>query len=94
MKLPRVRRQRPSQDDQEEWLATAAMYARRLTETGSRCHLNDGTARFCHWRAAELPGSDGTSAAESATLVGVRCSIHPGGRYLDSSARLEPDDFA
>jgi hypothetical protein len=26
--------------------------------------------------------------------VGVRCTIHPGGRYLDHTARLDPEDFA
>lgn len=70
------------------------MYARKLTETGSRCHLNDGTVRFCHWQATELPVSGGDDEVDSATLVGVRCTIHPGGRYLDSTARLDPDDFA
>ncbi len=65
-------------------MATAAGFAVRLTETGSRCHLNDGSVRFCHWQAEGL--SDGR--------VGVRCTIHPGGRYLDAGARLDPEDFA
>ena len=65
-------------------MTAAAGYAARLTETGSRCHLNDGSTRFCHWQAEELPQG----------RVGVRCTIHPGGRYLDSTARLAPEDFA
>jgi hypothetical protein len=71
-------------------MATAAKYAAHLTETGSRCHRNYGSTRFCHWQAQEL------SSTETATppTVGVRCTIHPGGRYLDSSARLDPEDFA
>ena len=69
-------------------MATAAGYAARLTETGSRCHLNDGSARFCHWQAEEIPTASGEPE------VGVRCTIHRGGRYLDSSARLDPEDFA
>ena len=71
-------------------MATAAGFADRLTETGSRCHLNDGSTRFCHWHAQELPPTE--PAAEP--LVGVRCTVHPGGRYTDSSARLDPEDFA
>ena len=70
-------------------MATAAAYAARLTETGSRCHLNDGSTRFCHWQAQALP-----TAGDAQPGVGVRCTIHPGGRYLDSSARLDPEDFA
>lgn len=70
-------------------MATAAAYAARLTETGSRCHRNDGSTRFCHWQAAELP-----AVGDGRPRVGVRCTIHPGGRYLDSSARLDPQDFA
>lgn len=70
-------------------MATAAAYAARLTETGSRCHLNDGSTRFCHWQAEELPAK-----GDERSGVGVRCTIHPGGRYLDASARLDPDDFA
>ena len=71
---------------------TAAMYARHLTETGSRCHLNDGRPRFCSWTAAgwETPRADGTIDRQ----VGVRCTAHPGGRYLDSRARLDPEDLA
>ena len=34
---------------------TADLYARKFTETGSRCHRNDGSPRFCHWAAQELP---------------------------------------
>lgn len=83
MRLPRLRRER-TVDEHEEWMATAAGFAARLTETGSRCHRNDGSTRFCHWQAAELPGG----------RVGVRCTIHPGGRYLDATARLAADDFA
>ncbi len=83
--------QRPDlPDPREEWLATATKYANHLTETGSRCHLNDGSTRFCHWAAEELP----MAADEVGPGVGVRCTIHPGGRYLDSSARLDPEDFA
>ena len=94
MKLSRLRRKRAPQDEHEQRLTTAAMYARRLTETGSRCHLNDGTVRFCHWQATELPLSGGGGEVDPATFVCVRCTIHPGGRYLDSAARLEPHDFA
>lgn len=89
MRLPRLRRSRRP-DERHEWLATAAMYARGLTETGSRCHLNDGSDRFCHWRAEVLPAAD----PDQPPGVGVRCTIHPGGRYLDSTARLAPEDFA
>ncbi len=89
MRLPRLRRSAPT-DEREEWLATATKYAGHLTETGSRCDLNDGSTRFCHWAAQELPPAE----AGGATTVGVRCTIHPGGRYLDSSARLDPEDFA
>ena len=79
MRLPR-RRQERSVSDRERRMATADQYARHLTETGSRCEANTGTDRFCHWRATELPGDE----------VGVRCTIH-GGRYLDSTARLDPN---
>lgn len=89
MRLPGLRRSKPV-DDRAEWMATATMYAARLTETGSRCHRNDGSTRFCHWQAEELPPSEPGADA----LVGVRCTVHPGGRYLDSSARLDPGDFA
>jgi hypothetical protein len=91
MRLPSWRGVRPP-DDRDEWLATAATYARLLTETGSRCHLNDGRPRFCSWEAAEwwVPLADGARAPR----VGVRCTSHPGGRYLDARARLDPDDFA
>ena len=89
MRLPRLRRAAPS-DEREEWMATAAGFAARLTETGSRCHLNDGSTRFCHWRAEELP----PAKPGGGPMVGVRCTIHPGGRYLDSTARLDPEDFA
>ena len=92
MKLPRLRRSPAPADEREEWLATASKYARHLTETGSRCHLNDGTPRFCHWHAAELPATDAEDG--QAIMVGVRCTSHPGGRYLDSEARLSPGDFA
>ena len=71
-------------------MATASKYARHLTESGSRCHLNDGSVRFCHWQAEALPAAD----PEAGPSVGVRCTIHPGGRYLDSSARLDPEDYA
>ena len=71
-------------------MATAAKYAAHLTETGSRCDLNDGSVRFCHWGAEELPSSD----SEDPSTVGVRCTIHAGGRYLDSTARLDPEHFA
>jgi hypothetical protein len=71
-------------------MATATKYANHLTETGSGCHLNDGAVRFCHWAAEELPSIE----HEGSAGVGVRCTIHPGGRYLDSSARLDPQDFA
>lgn len=77
-------------DPHDEWMATAAGYANQLTESGSRCHLNDGRTRFCQWQAQELePKEPG-----GAPLVGVRCTVHPGGRYLDASARLRPEDFA
>jgi hypothetical protein len=89
MRLPRLRRS-PALDEREEWMATARGFAQQLTEAGSRCHLNDGSVRFCHWQAEELPPTE--SGGEP--LVGVRCTIHPGGRYLDSTARLAPDDFA
>ena len=71
-------------------MATAAGFASRLTESGSRCHLNDGSARFCHWQAEELPPVK--SGAEP--MVGVRCTVHPGGRHLDANARLAAEDFA
>lgn len=89
MRVPRLRRSAPV-DESAEWLTTAAGYAARLTETGSRCHLNDGSTRFCHWQAQELPARD----AEGRSLVGVRCTVHPGGRHLDSSARLDAEAFA
>jgi hypothetical protein len=92
MKLPRLRRSEGPVGEREEWLMTASTYARQLSETGSRCHLNDGSPRFCHWRAAELPATD--AAGHQVIVVGVRCTVHPGGRYLDSSARLAPEDFA
>ena len=41
-------------DPHDEWMATAAGYANQLTESGSRCHLNDGRTRFCQWQAQEL----------------------------------------
>ncbi len=68
------------------------MYARRLTETGSRCHLNDGAPRFCVWTATESPAAETEEGSRG--MVGVRCTVHPGGRYLDSTARLDPADFA
>ena len=71
-------------------MATAAGFADQLTMSGSRCHLNDGSSRFCHWQAMELPATD----AEGRHLVGVRCTIHPGGRHTDPGARLAPEDFA
>lgn len=78
--------------EREEWLATADTLAQHLTETGSRCHLNDGRSRFCHWEGTELPAAgDGDGRVIE---VGVRCTIHPGGRYLDSTARLDPGEFA
>jgi hypothetical protein len=92
MKLPRLRRPAGPADEREEWLTTASKYARHLTETGSRCHLNDGAPRFCHWQATELPAHD--AEGRPTHLVGVRCTVHPGGRYLDSCARLGPEDFA
>ena len=71
-------------------MATATGYANQLTEAGARCHLNDGSTRFCHWHAEELeprePGAE--------RLVGVRCTVHPGGRYVDPDARLRPEEFA
>ncbi len=73
-------------------MATAGQYARQLTESGSRCHLNDGARRFCFWEAAELPATD--ADGQAVLMVGVRCTVHEGGRYLDSDARLGPDDFA
>ena len=75
MRLPRLRRPRQV-DEREEWMATAAGYAAQLTEAGSRCHLNDGSVRFCHWRAELLPPAE----PGGEPLVGVRCTIHPGGR--------------
>ena len=89
MRLPRLRRE-PAIDEHAEWMASATGYANRLSETGARCHLNDGSTRFCHWRAVELPATD----AEGRHLVGVRCTIHPGGRHTDPSARLAPEAFA
>ena len=71
-------------------MVTAAGYAARLTETGSRCHLNEGSSRFCLWEAQELPPAE----SGGPRLVGVRCTMHPGGRYLDADARLRPEDFA
>jgi hypothetical protein len=73
-------------------MATATGFAERLTETGSRCHLNDGKPRFCSWQAVELPATD--ASGESVTMVAVRCKVHPGGRFLDANARLAPEDFA
>ena len=92
MKLPRLRSSPVPADEREEWLSTATKYARHLTETGSRCHLNDGRPRFCQWQATELLATD--AQGEPSLRVGVRCTVHPGGRYLDSSARLAPEDFA
>jgi hypothetical protein len=80
------------QDEHAERLATAAKYARHLTETGSRCHLNAGRSRFCRWEATEL--SAAATGDDGVPPVAVRCSTHPGGRYLDSTARLDPADFA
>ena len=91
MRLPGLSR-RGHTPAREDWLATADRYARALTETGSRCHLNDGTPRFCSWEAKELPATE--PDREATTMVGVRCTIHPGGRFLDSTARLDPEDFA
>jgi hypothetical protein len=108
MRWLRRRPRRAPRDTLEEWLATAATYAEELTRTGARCHLHEGgppgegsstnedtapserSPRFCHWRAEVLQGDD--PAAE--VRVGVRCTMHPGGRYLDASARLAPEDFA
>ena len=87
MRLPW--RRRPDFDEPAWQRATAEMYAKSLTQTGSRCHLNEGSTRFCHWRAEELP-----STGDGPPQVGVRCSIHHGGRYLDASARLAAEDFA
>jgi hypothetical protein len=96
-------------DEHEQWLATAGKYARHLTETGSRCHLNEGSTRFCHWEATVLeratladeappldpaPQARVAASDQPAASVGVRCTIHAGGRYLDSTARLGSDDFA
>jgi hypothetical protein len=92
MKVPRLRPSPVPTEEREEWLTTASEYARQLTETGSRCHLNDGAPRFCHWQAAELPATD--AEGRQTIMVGVRCTSHPGGRYLDSDARLAPEDFA
>ena len=89
MRLPRIRRPDLA-DPREAWMTTASKYASHLTESGSRCHLNDGSVRFCHWAAEELRLDDPPDGLS----VGVRCTIHPGGRYLDSSARLDPEDFA
>lgn len=91
MQLPWRRRPRPV-DERAEWLATASMYARHLTETGSRCHLSDGRPRFCSWEAQEIPGTD--AEGNPVATVNVRCTAHPGGRYLDADARLAPEDFA
>jgi hypothetical protein len=85
-----ARRLGSSDDEREEWMATATGFAHQLTEAGARCHLNDGSTRFCHWRAEELVPVE----PDGAPLVGVRCSVHPGGRCLDSDARLSPEDFA
>jgi hypothetical protein len=79
-------------EELEEWLATASKYARHLTETGSRCHLNRGRPRFCSWEAKELPATEPDRGPT--TMVGVRCTSHLGGRFLDSTARLDPEDFA
>lgn len=89
MRLPWRRSTEPA-DPIEEWMTTAAGYADRLTETGSRCHLNGGNPRFCHWRAEELPPVEPGGSPR----VGVRCTIHPGGRHVDPDARLAPEDFA
>lgn len=91
MRLPWRPRPRPL-DEREEWMASAAMYARLLTETGSRCHRNSGIPRFCSWGAQELPGTD--ADGEPVVVVAVRCRVHLGGRYLDPDARLAPEDFA
>ena len=88
VRMPRLRRHEPT-DEHDEWMATATGFANRLTETGSRCHLDDGSVRFCHWQAQVLPAGEGDEP-----MVGVRCTIHPGGRYLDADARLDPDEFA
>lgn len=90
MRLPRLLRRQGSGSVHDERMAIAAKYARHLTESGSRCHLNDGSVRFCHWRGEDLPAADGAGPPD----VGVRCTIHPGGRYLDHTARLDPEDFA
>jgi hypothetical protein len=85
-----ARRRRGSAGDElEQRMATGDLFASQLTETGSRCHLNDGSTRFCHWRATELD-----EEFDDAPAVGVRCTIHPGGRSLDSSARLDLADLA
>lgn len=95
-------------DQHEEWLATAGKYARHLTEAGSRCHLNERSTGFCHWEGTVLGPStpaeesasrsvsqdQAASSDESVPAVGVRCTIHRGGRYLDSNTRLRPNDFA
>lgn len=67
----------------EERLATARLFAGKLTEHGTRCDRNDGRTRYCYWQATEL-GEE----VDGAPAVGVRCTIHPGGRCLDSSQRL------
>jgi hypothetical protein len=71
-------RRNERQDPHDEWMATATGYANQLTESGSRCHLKE--------LESKEPGG--------APLVGVRCTIHPGGRYVDANARLRPEDFA
>jgi hypothetical protein len=78
--------------DREDWLATASTYASELTEAGARCHLNDGQRKFCLWQAMELDGHD--PSGDPAPMVGVRCTVHEGGRCLDADARPDLADFA
>jgi|GEM_PF-5541990 len=79
-------------EEYEEWLATASQYARELTQTGSRCHLNDGQHKFCLWEAMELEGRD--ASGSPVPMVGIRCTVHEGGRFLDADARPDLADFA
>jgi hypothetical protein len=79
-------------EEYEGWLATAATYAHELTETGARCHFNDSQRTFCLWEAMELDGQD--PSGDPTPMVGVRCTVHDGGRCLDADARPDLADFA
>ena len=71
-----------AKDERQEWLEAAGRIAIDLTETATRCHLNQGKPRFCIWVPRELTGQDSSGAP--APMVAVRCSAHEGGRLLEA----------